>query len=134
MRGDGPPRAAQGPGLGRAQRAQRRNGARGAEEENGEKVVGLSVLSCTGASLEPGLRKLGSEIQTGVLLLNSPPRHQRQRGTLAAPPAPALPAQRKKGASGLQRAPRRFPWRRSTSFQSARAARGEGPWWGRGSG
>ena len=40
MRGDGPPRAAQGPGLGRAQRAQRRNGARGAEEENGEKVVG----------------------------------------------------------------------------------------------
>lgn len=70
--------------------------------------------SATCASLEPGLRKLRSELQTGVLVAEFPfQTSEEKKNTHSRPPAPALPAgSEKQVVSSPARAHRQVPRRR----------------------
>ena len=58
------------------------SGCRGGKEREGAWSAGTPGLGYTGASLQPGLRKLGQSSRLeSFFLLNFPSRHQKQTGT-----------------------------------------------------
>lgn len=134
MQGDGQSRSAAGTQRRGGHSGSVASGCRGGKEREGVWSAGTPGLGYTGASLQPGLRKLGQSSRLeSFFLLNSPSRHQRQRGTCTGRHLNQLfLLGERNGSSGLcppptTPAPAGSPWGRARVTPERRAV------WGRGS-